>query len=435
MSNALAIAAVTAVLKDLLDNALIDHSVSANVGGPVTVSALPPDRIKVGNDEKAQLNLFMYRVAPNQGWRNHALPSRDERGERIANPPLALDLFYLLSAYGKADFEAEILLGYAMQMLHETPVLTRGAIRRTLAPPSPVGGGSLPPAVGALAAADLAEQVEQIRLTPHPMSAEEMSRLWSALQANYRPSMTYQASVVLIESRRSTRPSLPVRARNVYVVPFRQPEIERVEAQSDPTAPIVAGSTIVIHGEQLMGQITRVRIGDVEIAPPAENISDARVTVALPSGLLAGIQGAQVIQQIPMGTPPVPHRGVESNVAAFVLRPTITATANTTPTSGPNPRSGTITVNFTPPVGRNQRVLLLLNERNPPDTRPARAYSFVAPPRNQPSAPDTAASLAIPVQGLAAGTYLVRAQVDGAESPLGVNATTGRYESPTVTIP
>ena len=45
MSTALAIASVTAVLKDLLNNGLIDHNVSAQVGESVLVTALPPDRI------------------------------------------------------------------------------------------------------------------------------------------------------------------------------------------------------------------------------------------------------------------------------------------------------------------------------------------------------------------------------------------------------
>lgn len=435
MSNALAIASVTAVLKDLLDNALIDHSVSSNVGSPVTVSALPPDRIKIGNDEKAQLNLFLYHVAPNGGWRNVGLPARDDRGERLSNPPLALDLFYLLTAYGKADFEGEILLGYAMQMLHETPVLTRDAIRRALAPASPVSGSILPPALAALAASDLAEQIEQIKLCPQAMSNEEMSKLWAATQVSYRPSAAYQASVVLIESRRSTRSALPVRARNLYVVPFRQPTIEQIVSQAGPNLPITSGATIQVIGRQLRGAITLVRVGEIELTPPPENITDTLITIVLPATLRAGVQGVQIVQQQPMGTPPVPHRGVESNVAAFVLRPTVTASVGNVQGSGTNPRSANITVNFTPNVGKNQRVVLLLNEVQPPADRPARAYSFSAPPRNQPNAPDDSASIVFAVQGVMAGTYLVRVQVDGAESPLTSNATTGQYEAPQVTIP
>ena len=152
MSTALAIASVTAVLKDLLNNGVIDHDLASSVG-EVVVSALPPDRIDaLGTpaDQKSRLNLFLYQITPNQGWRNVGLPSHDGRGERLSNPPLALDLHYLLTAYGLEEFHAEILLGYGMQLLHETPVLTRSAIRTSLAPPTPVGGGGdLPPAMQA----------------------------------------------------------------------------------------------------------------------------------------------------------------------------------------------------------------------------------------------------------------------------------------------
>ena len=44
MSSPLAIAGVTAVLKDLLNNGLIDRDLSKHVGD-VKVSSLPPDRI------------------------------------------------------------------------------------------------------------------------------------------------------------------------------------------------------------------------------------------------------------------------------------------------------------------------------------------------------------------------------------------------------
>ena len=232
MSNALAIAAVTAVLKDLLDNGLIDRNVSSTIGAPVTISALPPDRVKTtDNSDPTQLNLFLYHVAPNQGWRNVGLPSRNGRGERLSNPPLALDLFYLLTAYGKQDFEAEILLGYAMQLLHETPVLTRDAIRRSLVPTSPVGGGGLlPPPLNALPASELAEQIELIKLTLQPTNTEETSKLWSAIQSNYRPSVAYQASVVLVESTRPARSPLPVLTRGSGD--------EGAVTRPDPTAPV-----------------------------------------------------------------------------------------------------------------------------------------------------------------------------------------------------
>ena len=146
MSSALAIAGVSAVLRDLLNDGLIDHAATDTLGVTITVSVGPPDRVipASGATESTQLNLFMYHVTPNSGWCNERLPSRDASGsQRLSNPPLALNLHYLLSAHGSEDLHGEILLGYAMQLLHEMPVLSRNAIRRALNPSPPIGGAAL----------------------------------------------------------------------------------------------------------------------------------------------------------------------------------------------------------------------------------------------------------------------------------------------------
>src|SRR5262249_33298904 len=150
MSSALAIAAVTAALKALLATRLLDHDLSQV--GSVTATATPPDRVTTGANEPNQLNLFLYQVTPNLGWRNVDLPSRDINGARLTNAPLAIDLHYMLTAYGSADLNAEILLGYAMQMLHETPVITRAQLRTVLAPTSPVDDSIVPTPFGTMSA-------------------------------------------------------------------------------------------------------------------------------------------------------------------------------------------------------------------------------------------------------------------------------------------
>ena len=459
MSNALALGAVTAVLRDLLNNGLIDHDISGSLGGNVTVSALPPDRIRVGDGvEQSQLNLFLYQVTPNAGWRNSGLPSRDERGDRVSNPPLALDLHYLLSAYGAQELHTDILLGYAMQALHETPVLSRDAIRRALGAPQPVTGSVLPQAQQALVAAELADQVEQIRICPETLSSEELSKLWTALHAHFRPSAAYQASVVLIESRRSTRPALPVRTPNVTVFTWRQPRVDEIAASAGANTWIFEGTTLQLSGRSLAGDLTIIRIGDVETALTPDVVADVRLTAVVPAGLRAGVQSLQVIHRLDLGTasPSEPHRGFESNVVAFVLHPTIAApgpvppavtapsVSSVTPTlkngapvivDGVTLQSADVTVNFAPRVGRRQRVTLLLNERSAPPAGAARAYSFAAPAENgivSPNDPDTV-TVVFGVSFVAPGTYLVRVQVDGAESPLTADAT-GQFVSPAITI-
>jgi hypothetical protein len=190
MSSALAIAAMTSVLKSLLDNRLIQSGVTASVG-EVTVTALPPDRITVGSDERSQINVFLYRVAPHTTWRG---------GQSLADarsPALALDLYYLITAYGARDFEAEILLGYAMQLFLATPVLTNAAIRDALAADL-AGGGGARLSHARFAPGLLADQTAEIALTPEFLGGEEASRLWSALQAKYRPSAAYKVSAITI---------------------------------------------------------------------------------------------------------------------------------------------------------------------------------------------------------------------------------------------
>src|SRR5262249_34384940 len=155
----------TAVLKDLINDGLLNHDLSTV--GSFALTALPPDRIATGSNEPNQLNLFLYQVTANQGWRNEQLPALDSRGQqRLTSPPLALDLHYLLTAYGAKDFNAEILLGYAMYLLHQTPVLTRAQLRTSLANPAPVDGTLLPTLFGNLSALNLADQIEIVKISP-----------------------------------------------------------------------------------------------------------------------------------------------------------------------------------------------------------------------------------------------------------------------------
>jgi Pvc16 N-terminal domain len=448
VSNALAIASVTAVLKDILNNGIIDNQLA----GDVTVSALPPDRVLVtGQQETNRLNLFLYQVTPNLGWRNFGLPSHDARGERVANPPLGLDLHYLLTAYGATEFQAEILLGYGMQMLHEAPVLTRDAIRRALTPTPPFSSSVLPPALQG--ASDLAEQVESIRITPQVLSSEEISKLWTAIQSHYRPTAAYQASVVLIESRRSRRVALPVAndERRIYVVPFRHPAIDSVTSAAGPLAPIQAGTTIEIRGRDLAGELTAVLVDGIDVTPPAAGITPELITVTLPSslpaGLYAGVKTVQVTHQIQMGHPETPHRGLESNVGAFVLRPIVkngpiiapgdvenlVSSTETVDGTSVALRAGTLKLVLEPRVTREQRISLLLNEFNPPAGQPSHAYAFPAPGGNGVVDPDPdTATVRIPFKRVVAGTYLVRVQVDGAESVLGLDA--GGFATPRVAL-
>ena len=273
MTTALGIAAVTATLRSLLSEGLVEHNLSGVLGSTATVSVLPPDRVVPQNGtEASQLNLFLHRVSANTGWRNEGLPSRDASGRnRLSNAPLALDLHYLLSAYSGGDLHAEILLGYAMQWLHESPLLTRGMIRQALTP-APLPGT---PLERALFDSGLADQVELIKITPEHLDTEEMSKLWTATQSHLRPTAAYRATVVLIEASEPVRSALPVltrggvdpssgRERGVSVEPGLEPAIPTLEALTPPGGQIVArlGETIDLTGHHLDGTGRTVLLGN-----------------------------------------------------------------------------------------------------------------------------------------------------------------------------
>jgi hypothetical protein len=415
MSNFLAIATVTATLSQLIRGA-----VRTDVPG-ADVTMVRPDTLQNGAAPTG-VNVFLYQATPNGAWGNADVPTRRSNGEVAQRPQVALDLHYLLTFTGnEAELETQRLLGSVVRTLRARPLLTRQMIRNTIANP----------AFPFLSTSNLADQVELVKFAPIPLSLEELSKLWSVFfQVPYTLSVAYQGTVVLIESEEPAQQALPVLGRNVYAVPISPPLIERVEGVTGPNQPIVEGATLVITGQRLHGEITTVRMRGMDVAPA--DVSHDRITLPLASppfparALRAGAQGVQVAHQVSIGTPPTPHRGVESNVAAVVLRPTLRSiTVSNVAGTGSEPRSADVTVEVAPIVGAAQRVVLSLNDVSGP--APA-AYSFAAGART--SDTDT---ITIPISGVGAAAYVARLQVDGADSPVDLDTNSPTF-GPMVTI-
>ena len=430
MSNHLAIATVTASMRLLLQEAIDASGVSA------TVTTVRPDGTSTASPSP-RVNVYLYQVTPNAAWRNSDLPTRNDSGGLMQRPRAALDLHYLLTFYGdEPQLQPQQLLGSVVRALHARPVLSRDRIRSTIQNPiySTILGQS-----------NLAEDIELVKFTPTTLSLEELSKLWAVFfQTQYALSVTYQGTVVLIETDDAPSSALPVLERNVYTVPFRVPVIAGVKAAAG--GPILGGSDIVIEGRALKGDVTEVRFGASKLPPVVPgSVADMEVKLSLPADLRAGVQGLQVEQKVLMGTPPVPHTGFDSNVAAFILAPIITqpsppAFTQTSVDPVTGLISGTIAVNFSPKVGKAQRVRLSLNEFQAPPTRTARGYVFTAPKDNGvPAILQETDQIEFEIADVVAGDYLVRAQVDGAESQLerqlnNASPSFNQFIGPTVTI-
>ncbi|GAB2502764.1 DUF4255 domain-containing protein [Pseudoxanthomonas sangjuensis] len=429
MSSPLAIGAVSAVLRNLLDDAMITSAVPA-LGTTVSVSAVAPDTIDLDDGNASpRLNLFLHQVTPNSGWRNAALPSRTPSGERATNAPLALDLHYLVTAYGREDFQAEILLGYAMHVLHERPWLDRASIRTALNS-NPLNVGMLPPAFQALSQSDLADQVEAIKITPAALGTDEMSKLWSAIQSHYRPTAAYQVSVVLIEGTRPARSPLPVLSRGRVDEDTQRDEGVRVNPDLLPATPTLLGveppnkqktarlgETVTVTGVRLSGTGTRVRLAHRLRETPLEiavtvDAAGKRFELALPndpaaqSDWPAGTWAMSLLL-----TPDGEDEERESNAIPLQISAAPVITASGAPLNlpaasvvrGAMPPRVRVTLASRPQVRREQRAVLMLGSaQGNANPRSADADPLVF------DFPDE----------LAAGTYPVRLRVDGIDSEL-----------------
>ncbi len=218
MSNYLAIATVTAVLRDILQEAA-----SAAVPG-ATVTTRRPEQVENGGQNKPLVNLFLYQVTPNAAWRNTDIEIRyrdlqapeNRAKDRVEQrPQVPLNLNYLFSFYGnEQDLEPQRLLGSAVGALHARPTLSPEAIRRTVQ-----GNGHLRrPDLDPQSYLDFqVERIERVKLTPINFSLEELSKLWSVFfQVPYALSMAYEAAAVLIEPG---APRLPGIVEAVHIEP------------------------------------------------------------------------------------------------------------------------------------------------------------------------------------------------------------------------
>ena len=404
MSSPLAIGAVSAVLRNLLDNALVDVA-----PGPVKVTAVAPDEIDLDEAEpKPSLNVFLYRTSLNQGWAQVGLPAFDGNGAQLSHPPLALNLHYLLTAYGFADFEAEILLGYAMHVLHEHPVLDRASIRKAL-DPSPLDASILPPAFEALTAADLADQVEGVTITPEPMDTDELARLWSAIQANYRPTAAYVVSVVLIEARKPARKALPVLERDLIVEPSLlppYPTITRVEPDdSQPAARLSEHVRLAGHHLDGTGAVARFAhrlLEDPNEIPIGASTDPTGIDVTLPSGPSAEQDWPAGVYLVSVElTRPGEPRPRTTNVAAMLLAPE-PQLPPTTVTRNATTRNVTATLDVSPEVRPAQDARLTLGGTGAP-----------AEPH-----PTQTSTLTFELGNVPFGAQWVRLTVDGVDSLL-----------------
>jgi len=350
MGNALSIAAVSRLLRQIVEGNIVRYGLDGYVGADVVVTAEPP----LDDPERVRLNLFLYRALESSGLRSQTMPTHDAVGRAIRRPTLALDLHYAVTAYAEDDFQSELMLGCAMQALNETPVLDRALIHTIL---------SQDTGANTLLDSRLAEQVDSIRIRHRNLSEDVFTRLWSAFHVPYRLTAFYEVSVVLMEGDAPTRAPMVV---------LRRPEPEAYStlgpftstlARAEPETAIT-GQSVILHGLGLNGLDVEVephhRDPTVELPPlsiPATDASDTSVTFAVPASWPIGAYELRVTAEPPGGGGRHP-----SSPSRFFVAPSITVTSVT---RAPNPpQQVTIELTVTPPILPGRPVALIVGSQS-----------------------------------------------------------------------
>lgn len=180
MSSYTVIAAVSGVLRQILWDAF---------GPDPVINQLVPNEnaivfrnpTETARDSANRMSLWCYRIEENEYVKNQPmLAGAGPDSERF--PPLALNLYYLLTPFAPSGDADHLILGKAMQTLYDNGVVLLQ---------DPVAGVA-----------------EELRIVFCRLTLEELTRIWEALREPYRLSICYQVKVTRIESGRE-----PGRAR------------------------------------------------------------------------------------------------------------------------------------------------------------------------------------------------------------------------------
>jgi hypothetical protein len=394
MSNSLAIAATTATLRNLLHTNLpvMDPHL-----GEIDVTTQPPDLARK-NATNLQLNLFLYQAVANAAWRNHDLPQQVRPGE-TGTPPLALTLHYLITAYGRGDTDNDSashrVLGSAMGLLNDHPLLGSAEI------------------AAAMVGTDLGNQIERVRITLQPMGIDEMSKLWTMFQSQYRISAAYEVGVVLIDSRRPVKAPLPVLNRGAgdrgpiavaglapALSAFRLPNSQSALRLGESFA--VTGDNIVADADVKAVVSSALLDSDIELpvapgAVPGEVVVQVEDVAADASALARWCPGYYLVVLV-QSRPDVPP--VSSNALPLAIAPRIAVA----PANAP---AGKIDLTLTcePRIREGQKVLLIFGDRQ---VKPVTVTT--------PAEEDKPTTLSFTVPDVVNGQYVVRLRVDGVDS-------------------
>lgn len=171
MSDFSVIAEVSETLRAVLADAL-------STLAPVPLVELHDLRGNIA-DIPARLTIFLYDVMEDPSARNRPRLRGTQPPDdlTVRKPPMALTLRYLLTPWSDDRTTDYLILGRTMQALYDDAILNG------------------PQLAGSLAMTD-----ESFKVTLAPLTLDERSRVWFAIQKPYRLSVAYEVRVVNLDA-------------------------------------------------------------------------------------------------------------------------------------------------------------------------------------------------------------------------------------------
>ncbi len=189
-----ALRATSLTLANFLEQRFAQHLVLASKfnGNGMSVSLNNPQEMAEHNIEG--VSLWLYRVV-RDAQRLNAPPERISQ-DQLKRTPLPFCLYYLvtpvvsvLSTEIPASPETEqLILGKVLQTFHDYPYLH-----------------------GSTLSSEFAGTEVEIRIRLFPMDLEELTRVWDALERTFQLCVSYEVSVVYLESEHQPQSTVPVK--------------------------------------------------------------------------------------------------------------------------------------------------------------------------------------------------------------------------------
>ena len=129
------------------------------------------------------LSLFLYKLSENPSLKNQDFVQDGYFNPvRLRNPPLVLDLFYLVIPFGNSE-SRQIILEKVMQLFHDYPILDKSLLSDDL-----INSGN-----------------QELKILLNEITIDDLNKIWSLFPNKpYRLSISYMITPLMIPSSRTT---------------------------------------------------------------------------------------------------------------------------------------------------------------------------------------------------------------------------------------